>query len=142
MKAIVIELPTDGKQCFRAVIKPGDPVTICEIQSQYQPVVKGFWKVYSYGLGVCKSEDTYDYETGLRMALRSALRKIGDLNLRTAAWEAYLERFPIECRKKTATTTPGVIVWSLDFSSFGESCEHFLQKDLRKANLLRRIQAL
>jgi hypothetical protein len=108
MNPVIIELLQDGKTHYRAVFDPRKPVTVCEIQAQSEPLISGHWRTEHYGLSVCKQGDIYDMETGLRLALKSALRKpkdwqfAGSKRFRAAAWAAYLERFPVSERNTAA----------------------------------------
>lgn len=104
MKPITLELLNDGKVHYRAVITPGNPVTTCEIQRQAEPVHNNCWTIAYYGMSICKHGDTYDLETGCRLALKSVLRKpknwqhAASKEFRAAAWKAYLQRFPVSER--------------------------------------------
>ena len=106
MKPIIIDLPADGRLHYRAVITPGNPVTICEIQRQSEPVNARHWEIKYYGMSICRPGDTYDLETGCRLSLKSALRKPKNYdycdrqNVRAAVWKAYLDLFPPDKRKK------------------------------------------
>lgn len=108
----------DNNIHYRAVIKPHNPVTTCEIQGQSAPIMDNFWGLCAYGIGVCKRGDVYDRKTGCRMALASALRKIGDDQVRAAFWKKYLERFPIKDR-----TDPN----QLEFLRFINSLRHLAE---------------
>ena len=77
---------------FTVVIYPDNPITVCEL----------YWwndRLIAYGLGVCKHGDTYDRETGSRMALRAAL-KHAELSDTDHIWTAYLAIFPVSERKQ------------------------------------------
>ncbi len=101
MKPIILELPKIGRCNLRAVFEHRRaPVTTCEIQFQYDPIVSDGWLIKTYGLSVCQSGDTYNIETGLRLSLASALRKVDDLKFREYAWTAFLAKFPPNKRKK------------------------------------------
>ncbi len=106
MKPIILELPADGRVHYRAVITPGNPVTICEIQKQAEPIQERYWEVKHYGISICRHGDAYDFETGCRLSLKSALRKpkaydyTDKQSFREAAWKAYLDRFPPSQRKR------------------------------------------
>lgn len=102
-KSIVFEIIKPVVGCsfndhYRITIRPHDPVTTCEVETQHEPIIPGFWKIVTYGLGVRKGRDIYDLETGCRMALASALRKIDDQSLRAEFWKLYLEKFPVSER--------------------------------------------
>ena len=105
-KTIVFEIVKPVEDCerpdhYHVTIQPSDPVTTCEILQQNDPIIDRpeYWNVEAYGLGVRKHGDIYDRETGCRMALASALRKIDDKELRGEIWKLYLEMFPVESRK-------------------------------------------
>lgn len=106
MKPFILDLPEDGRIHYRAVITPGNPVTICEIQRQSEPINDRHWEIEYYGMSICRPGDTYDLETGCRLALKSALRKPKNYDhcdkqsVRGAAWKAYLDRFPPNQRKR------------------------------------------
>lgn len=70
-------------------IKPGNPVTICEID------LANTGQLFAYGLGVCKPGDTYNRETGCRKALKSALYAI-PRSERRVIWEEYFKLFPLD----------------------------------------------
>lgn len=96
----VISDPNGPTEHYRIIIEPHNPITKCKILAQYEPIVDQCWRNTAFGIGVCKHGDTYDMETGCRMALKSALRTIKQDDIRAAAWKAYLEAFPVESRKK------------------------------------------
>lgn len=88
----------DWQEHFRVVIEPHDPITVCTIYAQYDPIIKDCWRIVAFGFSHCRGGDVYDQETGCRLALTSALRKIKSEELRAAFWKLYLERFPVEQR--------------------------------------------
>lgn len=104
MKPVILDLPSDNNTHYRAVITPGNPVTTCEIQHQAGTIYENHWRLMYHGMSICKHGDRYDMETGCRLALKSALRKpktwdfAAEKQFRTAAWAAYLAKFPISER--------------------------------------------
>lgn len=103
MKQLVLRVipeHKDNRLVYQARIKPGNPVTVCEVEYQCEPIIDqtGYWTMAAYGLSVCSPQDGYNRETGMRLALASALRKTGDKTLRGAFWRAYLEKHPVSTR--------------------------------------------
>ena len=105
MKPVTLDLPSDNNTHYRAVITPGNPVTTCEIQHQAGTIYENHWRLMYHGMSICKHGDRYDMETGCRLALKSALRKpkkwdyAYEKQFRTAAWAAYLAKFPVSERR-------------------------------------------
>jgi len=115
-KTIVFETinPDYKAEHIRVEIRPHNPVTQCLIAHQFEPVIGNYWKTLAEGMSVCKHGDAYDLETGCRMALISALRKVREKAIRRAVWTEYLKLFPVSGRSKTKTTR---LSW--DFPSDG-----------------------
>lgn len=87
---------------YQAQFDPGDPATRCTISYQFSPFQENGsgGLLQSVGIGVRKEDDIYNRETGCRMALKSALRRIENKTVRAAAWKAYLEKFPVSNRRR------------------------------------------
>lgn len=94
----------DRELHYRITISPGNPVTRCTVEYQHAPIIEQCWTLESSGIGVLKPGDTYDLETGCRMALRSALREIEDKAIRKLAWAFYFKAFPLQSQAPDAIT--------------------------------------
>ncbi len=83
MSRNTVEFTSEG---YDVTLKPGNPITICEITTNGIPS-------FSYGLGVCKHGDLYDPYTGMEKALASALKRIPKDD-RRPIWDAFFYMFP------------------------------------------------
>lgn len=105
-KPIEITFEYDEK-IYRAIFSPGNPVTTCDIYFSYFGLKK--LNYLSSGIGVCKHGDTYNKRTGFKMALKSALRKLKNQELRPLFWEKFLEIFPPEKEQNSEKATEAVL---------------------------------
>ncbi|HZW04263.1 MAG TPA: hypothetical protein VFF68_10075 [Anaerolineaceae bacterium] len=109
-KPIVFQLPhpTEDKNTFRITIEPHNPITQCTVEEQYGRIIEYCWRLRAFGLSYCRPGDVYDAETGNRLALTSALRKIDNEKVRKAIWDEYFKLFPPSERSKSTPVADGV----------------------------------
>ena len=81
--------------------KTGTAITICEIRNRSRN------NIVSYGISHCRFIDEYNKVTGLKLALKSAIRKLheqsassdGEQLVRSATktmWDCFFQRFPLK----------------------------------------------